>query len=186
MGMKSVSLSLLALALVTTLFGAFSVVPAAAQEASPIMTSEHIARIKENCSQAMAVLVQTHASDAPVYINRNQQYFSISDKLMAHLNSRLTLNRYDATQLVKTASDFNAALSRFRTDYKTYDDDMADLIKVDCNKTPVEFYDRVADARAERGKVHDDVDRLNTLIDQYSGNVSDFSLKHAAQLAGND
>lgn len=177
MGMKSVSLSLIALTVISVVFSGVS---AYAQQAT--MTDEHIASIKANCQQARASLAQLHANDALAYINRNQTYFSISDKMMARLNSRLALNRYDATQLVRTASDYNTALTRFRSTYKLYDDMVSDLLKMDCRKQPVEFYDRVSDARDQREKVHGAVLQLKMLIGQYGDAVTAFQVKHADEL----
>ena len=79
------------------------------------LTTEQIATIKQNCRQISATLSQIRTNDAPVYINKNQTYFSIGDKLMARLNSRLTLNSYDASDLVRTSSDYNHELQNFRT-----------------------------------------------------------------------
>lgn len=150
-----------------------SVVPVFAQESAP-MTDDHIARIKSNCQGALSTLARIHANDAPVYINNNQTYFSISDKMMARLNSRLTLNRFDASDMVKTASDFNDALDRFRSAYKSYDDTMSDVLRMDCQKQPVSFYDKVGEARNERQKVNDAITDLKNLIDQYRNDVKTF------------
>lgn len=161
----------------------FAVSPVLAQ-AGPTMTDAHIGRIRANCQAALITLGQIHANDAPAYINRNQTYFSVSDKLMARLNSRLTLNRYDATQLVKTASDYNTELTKFRTTYKTYDDAMNDALKTDCKKEPVSFYDRVSAARDARLDVKASVDQLTTLIAQYQQQVQQFENKHFGAQAG--
>lgn len=147
-------------------------------QVEPTMTDGHISRIRANCQAALITLGQIHANDAPAYINRNQTYFSISDKLMARLNSRLTLNRYDATQLVRTASDYNSELAKFRTAYKTYDDAMRDALRVNCKKEPVGFYDRVSVARDARLDVKDSIDRLTILLAQYSQQVQQFEDKH--------
>lgn len=149
-----------------------SVIPVTAQ--TQTMTEAHIARIKTNCGVALATLGRIHANDAPVYINRNQTYYSISDKMMARLNSRLTLNRYDATDLVKIASDFNAALDDFRLSYKAYDNTMADLVRMDCTRAPVSFYDKVGDARDKRERVHLIVADMQKLIDGYRDAVKKF------------
>lgn len=167
--MKKLRYSLAAIVIASV---AFITVPTHAQEAE--MTDEHIARIKSNCPAALSTLARIHANDAPVYINRNQTYFSVSDKLMAKLNSRLTLNRYDATGLVKTASEYNAQLIKFRSAYKDYDDTMTDLLRMNCRLQPVSFYDRVADARAKRQKVNDIITQLKSLIDQYDQEVASF------------
>ena len=167
--MKKLRYSLAAIVIATV---AFIAVPTHAQETE--MTDDHIAHIKSNCPTALSTLARIHANDAPVYINHNQTYFSISDKLMAKLNSRLTLNRYDATGLVKTASNYNVQLTKFRTAYKDYDDTMADLLRMDCRLQPVSFYDKVADARAKRQKVNDIVTQMKALIDQYDQEVTTF------------
>jgi hypothetical protein len=171
--MKSVIFSLVGLITATTLI---SVVPVFAQ--APPMTDQHIARIKLNCQDAIVTISQIHSSDAPVYINRNQTYFSITDKLMARLNSRLALNRYDVTQLVKIASNYNNELAKFRTAYKEYDDLMAGVIRTNCIKEPVGFYDKVGDAHAARQKVHDTIDQLTLYINQYQDEVKAFQTQH--------
>ncbi|MDB5183420.1 MAG: exported protein of unknown function [Candidatus Saccharibacteria bacterium] len=180
--MKSRLKRVISLALMATLF---VTAPAFAQ-ATTTMTDGHIAKIRTNCQAAILTLGQIHANDAPAYINRNQTYFSISDKLMARLNSRLTLNRYDATQLVKTASEYNSELAKFRTAYKTYDDSMSTAANMDCIKEPVSFYDRVSDARDARQAVRDIVDQLTSLINQYQQQVQAFQAQHFSSQAGSD
>lgn len=145
------------------------------------MTDAHIEKIKKNCESVLTTLGRLHAHDAPQYINSNQTYFSISDKLMARLNSRLTLNRYDATDLVKISSNFNEALNEYRVIYKTYDDSMAELIKLDCEKAPVTFYDKVTEAREHRGEVHAAVVKLQTLIGEYRDAVGEFKTEHFSE-----
>lgn len=180
--MKSVCFSLAALTVLVALMAAM---PAFAQQADDTMTDDHIARIKSNCQDALGTLGRIHANDAPEYVNRNQTYFSISDKMMARLNSRLTLNRYDATQLIKTASDFDTALAKFRSSYKQYDDMMTDLLRIDCVKQPVTFYDSVNDARQQRSKVQEAVQQLKNLIEQYQQGVQSFKAQHFEQQNGN-
>lgn len=152
-------------------------------QASSTMTDAHITHIKANCQNALATLSRIHTNDSPIYINRNQTYFSISDKLMARLNSRLTLNRYDATQLVKTASDYNSALTDFRTAYKNYNDAMNTALDIDCTKQPVGFYDAVVAARTAREQVRASSDKLTSLINQYQQAVQQFKQQHFSSSA---
>ena len=149
------------------------------------MTDDHVARIKTNCQSAIATLDQIHANDAPVFINRNQTYFSISDKLIARLNSRLALSRYDTTTLVKIANDYNNELTHFRTVYKQYDDAMADLVRKDCWHQPVGFYDTTSNVRELRQTVHESISRLHDLIGQYRQAVDAFQAQHETQLKAN-
>ena len=151
---------------------------------SSTMTDTHIARIKTNCQQALGILSRIHVNDAPRFINSNQTYYSIGDKLMAHLNSRLTLNKYDASMLVKTASDYNDALSKYRSTYKNYEETMSELVRMDCKRAPVTFYDEVSLAREQRAKVHHAVIRLHELLKQYRADVKAFNIANLEDTNG--
>lgn len=146
--------------------------PAFAQQS--VLSDAHVAQIKANCQQARAVLGQINTNDAPVYVNKNQIYYSISDKLMSRLNSRLTLNSYDASDLVKTASDYVTALQEFRNNYRAYETKISKAIHTDCISVPVEFYDAVAAARDARTAVNESTVKLKGLIMQYGNQVHEF------------
>lgn len=146
------------------------------------ISDEHIDRIKSNCQSALGTLSRIHANDAPTYVNRNQTYFSISDKMMARLNGRLAFNRFDASQLVRTASNFDTMLADFRSAYRQYDTAMAELVRMDCRKQPVSFYQKVGEVRQLRQKVNDASDQLKSLIDQYRSEVIIFQMDNATQL----
>lgn len=158
--------------------------PVAAQDSSSI-TDEHVAQIKNGCPTAIATLSQLHANDGPVFVNRNQAYFSISDKLIARLNSRLALNRFDTTPLVKIASEYSTALTEFRTAFKRYDDAMKSITKMNCVKQPNEFYDEITEARELRGKVNQAVRKLHDKINDYRDAVNVFEEKYQERLKGN-
>ena len=178
--MKSVIYSLIAL---TILSSVFAVAPAYAQQSTD-MTDEHIARIKSSCLSARGTLTRIRANDALTYVNANQVYFSVSDKLIAHLNGRLALNRYDTTQLVKIATEYNKSLANFRGLYAKYDDAVAELIRMDCTRQPVAFYDKVADVRQQRQSVRESVQKLQDSIDQYRQGVQTFQLQQFPQTTG--
>ncbi len=178
--MKSVCYSLVGLIVAAFVMTS---VPVFAQESTG-MTDEHIARIKSNCQSALGTLSTIHANDAPIYVNRNQNYFSIGDKLMARLNSRLTANRYDISDLARLVGQYDAALMEFRSSYKLYDDTMSDILRMNCIKQPVSFYDKVAEAREQRQKVNETVVELTELIGQYERSVQNFRVLHLKELLG--
>ncbi|MCA9334996.1 hypothetical protein KC953_02525 [Candidatus Saccharibacteria bacterium] len=157
-------------------------VPVFAQS-TEIMTDEHIANIKSNCQIARASLSRVHANDAPTYVNRNQTYFSIGDKMMATLNSRLSLNRFDASELVRIASEYNDLVVQFRKVYRDYDDSMTAAMNTDCLKQPVGFYDKVAKARESRKRVHDIVVRLTASLKEYRRAVQQFEIENKDELS---
>lgn len=144
-----------------------SAVHASAQSSLP-MTNEHIQHIRDNCRAANRTLSQLHASDALLRVNRGQLYDLISTKLMARMNSRLALNRLDASNLVSATANFDRTLGEFRISYQAYEEQMSSTLKIDCRKEPVEFYNAVSKTRELRGKVHHSVENLTHYINEYS------------------
>lgn len=151
--------------LITTLFGAVaSMHSVSAQEA---MTETHIQRIQQNCTEAKRTIQQLHASDGPLRVNRGQAYEYISTKLMTPLNSRLIVNKLDASALVKVTAQYDKALTDFRSHYRDYDNQMSRTLSIDCKRQPVTFYDAVAKARELREKVHVSVTSLHSFVAEY-------------------
>lgn len=163
--MKRFLLSMVCLALVAVATTALSSVISRADE--PPMTEAHIQRIKNNCSEAQATLYQLHASDALLRVNRGQLYESMSTKLMEPFDSRLTLNSYNAADLVSIASVYDHELNDFRTNYQQYEESLSNVLQMNCDNQPVAFYDGVADARTKRSKVHDSALALHKTINDY-------------------
>ncbi len=149
---------------------------------SPLMSEAHIERIRSNCTETKATLSQLHASDGLLRVNRGQVYESISTKLMATFNSRASLNRLDAVQLVAVASAYERELIAFRVDYKAYEQQMSDILKIDCTKQPVAFYDAIAEARDKRMKVRQRVVALTKQINEYKVAFDAFEKQYVASL----
>ncbi len=135
------------------------------------LSTEHLDKIKAGCQQARSIVGQIHTNDAPIYVNSNQTYYSISSRLMAPLNSRLASNGLDINGVSKVISTYNADLNDFRALYKTYDNVMAELVQLDCTKNPEQFYDKVADAREARSDVSDAVDKLSQDLEDFREQV---------------
>lgn len=147
---------------------------ARADDSAP-MTEAHIARIRNNCSEAQSALSQLHASDALLRVNRGQLYESISTKLMAPFNSRVALNRLDGSQLISTATTYEQQLNDFRQKYQQYEEAMSNTLRINCTNEPVAFYDAVGDTRAKRQKVHDSTTALHKTIRQYQSEFETFA-----------
>lgn len=148
--------------------------PAMAVEDSDTMTAAHIERIRSNCVDAQTTLSQLHASDGLLRVNRGQLYESISSKLMAPLNSRITLNRLDGVELVSVATEYGRQLAEFRNNYQSYEEAMTDTLRINCTSQPVSFYDSVADTRDKRKLTHESTLKLHQTIKDYRAAFEDF------------
>lgn len=145
-----------------------------ADEKAP-MTEAHIARIRSNCVEAQSILYQLHASDALLRVNRGQLYESISTKLMAPFNSRVTLNKFDSVSLVTIATSYERQVAEFRLDYQQYEEAMSRTLKMNCTNQPVAFYDSVGDARTKRKTVNDSTLALQKTIRDYKNEFEVFA-----------
>lgn len=145
-------------------FGATSIVSA---QQSTQMTDAHMQRIQQNCGEALSTIQRLHTNDGPLRVNRGQSYDSISTKLMSRMNSRLALNKLDGSSLVKITAKYDQELAAFRTNYKKYDDQMSNILQIDCRRQPVSFYDAVNKARELREQVHQNTVILNKYIIEY-------------------
>lgn len=142
--------------------------------AQTTLTDEQLRRISANCLSAKSTLNQLHASDALLRVNRGQLYEAIGAKLMNNFNNRLTSNNLDAKGLLLVTTNYQTALTTFRSDYQAYERQLAAAIRIDCDKEPLAFHLAVEDARDKRAKVHVDVVRLHQYIDDYRSAVNDF------------
>jgi hypothetical protein len=140
------------------------------------LSDDQISRIQANCLSIKGSLSQLHASDALLRVNRGQIYESVGTKLMNSFNSRLSNNGLDNKGLVVVANEYQSALTTFRADYQTYEQQLATTIRIDCAKDPTGFHNALVDARTKRDTVHTDVTHLNQYIDDYRSAVNDFML----------
>lgn len=145
-----------------------------AQEYLPL-TDEHASRVMANCTSALSSLSQLHRSDGLLRVNRGQVYEYIATDLMSHLNSRLVLNKIDASELVDITASFDKEVSAFRASYKRYEEKLSVVLRMDCSKRPGEFYQAVNEARTLRAKIYQNVQKITNLMEDYYDAFQDFS-----------
>lgn len=140
---------------------------AMARDETTALSAEKLAAIQSRCATIKTNLNQLHTTDALLRVNRGQVYASISADLMAKLNSRIALNRLDGARLIQVTNTYEDNHAMFRQAYQEYNDEIVDLLNIDCEAKPQEFYDTLLHAREKRARVHESVKRLNTNINEY-------------------
>lgn len=143
-------------------------------EDQPAMDEAHIERIRSNCIEAQTKLTQLHTADTLLRVNRGQLYEQILTKLMSPFNSRVALNNLSSSELVSIAATYQQQLAAFRTNYQQYEETLSAALKINCTDQPVAFYDKVAEARDKRKKVHDSTLELKQSIETYKNAFSSF------------
>lgn len=154
----------------------------AAQDAN--ITPQQIEQIRGNCVSLKNTLNQLHVSDALLRVNMGQRYELMSTKLMDRFNSRVSSNNLSNIGLVFVSNGYKTALDVFRSDYKTYEENLSATIKINCDSQPSAFYEAIVTARANRSQVHTDIVNLNQFIDQYQSAVIQFEQNYQTVATG--
>jgi hypothetical protein len=141
------------------------------------LSDMQLARIRNNCVEAQSTLRQLRASDALLRVNRGQLYELISTKLMAPLNSRISLSKLDGVNLMSTSLGYDRTLNDFRSSYKAYDTAISRTIAIECMAHPEDFYQSLVIARNKRTVVHENVLKLQKAIQQYQVEFDTFAGK---------
>ena len=177
--MKISKKTILQCAGLTLLVGLLPIVKVAADTST--LTSEQVKTVKTNCLSAKNTLDQLHASDALLRVNMGQMYESLETKLMVGFDGRVSNNKLDNSKLKVITNTYSATLDGFRADYIAYENQLSAATSIDCIKQPAAFYDAVGKAREGRSQVHNDVVKLNQLIDQYQAALNDFQAAYASK-----
>jgi hypothetical protein len=149
-----------------------------AQSNTVTLTTEEQDRIRANCVSIKGTVAQLHASDALLRVNRGQIYESMASNLMDRFNTRLGSNSLDNKAMLAVTGSYRTALTTFRTDYISYEQRLSQALRINCESQPSSFYNALQSARTLRAKVHEDVNRLHQLIDDYRSSVGDFLVNY--------
>lgn len=138
-----------------------------ADDAYTNLTAHQIDLIKANCISVKSTLTRLHANDALSRVHLGQEYETISTKLMAPMNGRVALNKLNGVELTKTTVKFNDSIVDFRNFYKNYEQTLSRTLEMNCISQPVEFYNTLKQAQADRATVRVSVEKLADLVTQY-------------------
>lgn len=144
------------------------------------ITPEKIEKVKTHCTQNQASLNRLHQTDAFLRTNRGELYRTIADKLMVPLNRRLASNQLDAGSLLTITADYNNEYRTFFDAYIQYDNAMSKLLKIDCNKEPVSFYNGLVDAREKRIELSKSNKAIQGYIQTYGVEFTKFKESYEA------
>lgn len=159
----------ISVAMALVVFGVQTARAVDAPEANTLRTSElsFFNSVSMDCMAVKSKLSDVHQQDGLLRVTLGQNYEVVSSKLMARLNTRVVENKLNGAPLVKTAADFESTLHDFRDNYRSYEVSINNLMKMNCQTQPQEFYASLEAARELREVVNQDVKKLAELVDRY-------------------
>lgn len=154
------------------------------EQMTSVLTGDQESLIRANCSSVQAAMMRLHANDALARVHLGQGYETISARLMTPMNSRVVVEKYDGSALIRTAADFNQRLDQFRAEYQRYDQTITKAIQMKCESDPHGFYGLIEQGRTNRAAVRESVVTLGGYITQYRAQVDELRVQINATQKG--
>lgn len=133
--------------------------------------------IADKCSEIKEQLKTVQKNDARTRVHLGGRYETILTKFMTPLNVRLLENNLSNVELVENQNDFAGAKTLFNNDYINYQQDLEELVAMDCKKEPTGFYEKLDKVRQKRKIVEQDVLKLRNLISKHVRLVTELRSK---------
>lgn len=142
--------------------------PHVSAQSAPDLSDEKLQQIRENCVADQSILQRLQASDIATRVSRGQVYESLLSNLIGPFNSRVSLNRYDASELTAETTQLQKDFTNFKSDYSQYATNFTSMLTIKCQSKPAEFYQDLQTVREMRAKLATDVSALDQHFNDYS------------------
>jgi hypothetical protein len=140
-------------------------------------TETQIEKIQSECSNIKNHLKKLRSNDALMRVNLGQNYETISTRLMANLNVRISTNKLNGAKLVEKSAEFNENIGYFRDNYQIYEKELVKLTEIDCTKKPRDFYIQLERVRYYRSELNFNTTKLAEIGKEYKSSLSEFKDK---------
>ena len=156
--------------LVLCLSSVFVVLPVSA------ISDEKKNAIQEHCETIKDSLKNTQRADARARVYLGGFYETILVDFVTPLNVRLVENNLSSADLVENQNKIADTKILFANDFVGYQQDLEELVGMNCGQEPEVFYDKLVRVRQKRKIVEQDVLKMRSLISEH--------VKLASQLKG--
>ncbi|MBQ1298610.1 hypothetical protein IJH72_01110 [Candidatus Saccharibacteria bacterium] len=133
------------------------------------VSKEQEAKIVEGCSGIQDNLKNLQRADAKARVYLGGYYETILSKFITPLNVRVVENNLSNAGLVENQNNFADTRTLFSNDFIAYQQELEDLVGIDCKSEPGDFYEQLVKVRKKRKVVEQDVLKMRGLI---SGHIN--------------
>lgn len=123
--------------------------------------------VVKNCDMIRDDLKKTQKEDARVRVYLGGYYETILSKFIVPLNVRLVENNLSSAGLVENQNKFAETKATFVSDFITYQQDLEELVGMDCKQRPEEFYNKLVMVRQKRKIMTQDVLKIRNLMSDH-------------------
>ena len=123
--------------------------------------------ISMNCSSIKSSLKKLQVSDAKIRSLLGTSYQTILNSYITPFNLRLVKNNQNLGNLSDLQSNFVLQKNDFNSLYITYSQQFENLLSIDCQKNPDDFYNQLITTRESRKELNQKVEDLTKTVEKY-------------------
>lgn len=120
-----------------------------------------------HCEEIRDHLKIVQKDDARVRVHLGGRYEAILQKFITPLNVRLVENNLSSADFVENQNDFVGTRKLFNNDYINYQQELEELVAIDCKHDPSGFYEKLGKVRQKRRIVGQDVLKMRNIISKH-------------------
>ena len=165
-GSKATHLFLILVAFLLA-FILFNSVRVSADTPKAKLTDDQRGEISMNCSSIKSSLKKLQVSDAKIRSLLGASYQTMLNSYITPFNLRLVKNNQNLGDLSDLQSNFVLQKNDFNSLYITYSQQFENLISIDCQKNPDDFYNQLIITRESRKELNQKVEDLTETAEKY-------------------
>ena len=149
----------------------FNSVHVSADTTKAKLNDDQRGEISMNCSSTKSGLKKLQVSDAKIRSLLGANYQTILNSYITPFNLRLVKNNQNLGDLSDLQSNFVLQKNDFNSLYITYSQQFENLLSIDCQKNPDEFYDQLIVTRESRKELNQKVEDLTKTAEKYLAEI---------------
>lgn len=123
--------------------------------------------IKEHCDAIRDDLRNVQKTDSRARVYLGSYYEKILTKFVVPLNVRLVENGLSNAELVENQNGLTEARKLFVDDFINYQQELEELVGMDCKTEPEKYYEQLEKVRSRRKTVEQDTLKIRNLISKH-------------------
>lgn len=136
------------------------------------LTDDQRGEISMSCSSIKSGLKKLQVSDAKIRSLLGANYQTILNSYITPFNLRLVKNNQNLGDLSGLQSNFVLQKNDFNSLYIAYSQQFENLLSIDCQKNPDDFYNQLIITRESRKELNQKVNELNSTAEKYLNEIN--------------
>lgn len=132
------------------------------------VSEEQEKAVSEHCESIKEVLKNIQKDDSRARVYFGSYYETVLMKYIMPLNVRLVENNLSSANLVENQNKYADAKTLFISDFVNYQQELEELVTMDCRKNPQDFYEKLEIVRKKRKIVEQDTLKMKLLMSEHT------------------